>query len=188
MLAIAICYLIYRLLLGNIIVLVMLCVQGLMQYHKEIVEYFNRRGVSVIFLFRRNLLRRLVSVLANSYDRYAKLLNGTHKSHVHSHQEVTLSLSLSLCAHTQHSFILHDLERCGSNFQAEALSRYKPAINSTLLIAELKEMELTAAKAFEYFNSTRHIVLYYEDLVKNRKVRIMKFLKFTCTLMVANLG
>ncbi|KAK9228263.1 hypothetical protein WN944_021212 [Citrus x changshan-huyou] len=113
--------------------------QGLMQYHKEIVEYFNRRGVSVIFLFRRNLLRRLVSVLANSYDRYAKLLNGTHKSHVHSHQE------------------------------AEALSRYKPAINSTLLIAELKEMELTAAKAFEYFNSTRHIVLYYEDLVKNRK-------------------
>ncbi|KAH9711813.1 Sulfotransferase [Citrus sinensis] len=153
--------------------------QGLMQYHKEIVEYFNRRGVSVIFLFRRNLLRRLVSVLANSYDRYAKLLNGTHKSHVHSHQEVTLSLSLSLCAHTQHSFILHDLERCGSNFQAEALSRYKPAINSTLLIAELKEMELTAAKAFEYFNSTRHIVLYYEDLVKNRKKlkEVLEFLR-----------
>lgn len=123
--------------------------QGLMQYHKEIVEYFNRRGVSVIFLFRRNLLRRLVSVLANSYDRYAKLLNGTHKSHVHSHQE------------------------------AEALSRYKPAINSTLLIAELKEMELTAAKAFEYFNSTRHIVLYYEDLVKNRKKlkEVLEFLR-----------
>lgn len=123
--------------------------QGLMQYHKEIVEYFNRRGVSVIFLFRRNLLRRLVSVLANSYDRYAKLLNGTHKSHVHSHQE------------------------------AEALSRYKPAINSTLLIAELKEMELTAAKAFKYFNSTRHIVLYYEDLVKNRKKlkEVLKFLR-----------
>lgn len=123
--------------------------QGLMQYHKKIVEYFNRRGVSVIFLFRRNLLRRLVSVLANSYDRYAKLLNGTHKSHVHSHQE------------------------------AEALSRYKPAINSTLLIAELKEMELTAAKAFKYFNSTRHIVLYYEDLVKNRKKlkEVLKFLR-----------
>lgn len=123
--------------------------QGLMQYHKEIVEYFNRRGVSVIFLFRRNLLRRLVSVLANSYDRYAKMLNGTHKSHVHSHQE------------------------------AEALSRYKPAINSTLLIAELKEMELTAAKAFEYFNSTRHIVLYYEDLVKNRKKlkEVLEFLR-----------
>lgn len=61
-----------------------------MEYHKEIVEYFNNRGVSVIFLLRRNLLRRLVSVLANSYDQHAKLLNGTHKSHVHSHEEVTI--------------------------------------------------------------------------------------------------
>lgn len=61
-----------------------------MQHHVEIVEYFKRRGVSAIFLFRRNLLRRMISVLANSYDRDAKLLNGTHKSHVHSHHEVLL--------------------------------------------------------------------------------------------------
>ena len=61
-----------------------------MEHHNEIVEYFNSRSVSVIFLFRRNLLRRMVSVLANSYDRYAKLLNGTHKSHVHSTAEVGL--------------------------------------------------------------------------------------------------
>ncbi|KAE8715713.1 P-loop containing nucleoside triphosphate hydrolases superfamily protein isoform 4 [Hibiscus syriacus] len=61
--------------------------QGLMVHHEEIVEYFKQRGVAAIFLFRRNLLRRMVSVLANSYDRHAKLLNGTHKSHVHSHQE-----------------------------------------------------------------------------------------------------
>lgn len=60
-----------------------------MQHHKEVVEYFNRRGVSAIFLFRRNLLRRMVSDLANSYDRYAKLLNGTHKAHVHSAEEVS---------------------------------------------------------------------------------------------------
>lgn len=60
-----------------------------MEHHKEIVEYFNDRGVSIIFLFRRNLLRRMVSDLANSYDRYAKLLNGRHKSHVHSHEEVS---------------------------------------------------------------------------------------------------
>ncbi|KAK9948879.1 hypothetical protein M0R45_004436 [Rubus argutus] len=91
--------------------------QGLMEHHKEIVEYFNRRGVSAIFLFRRNLLRRMVSVLANSYDRYAKLLNGTHKAHVHSEEE------------------------------AETLSKYKPTINCTKLITDLKEMELTAAKA-----------------------------------------
>lgn len=69
-----------------------------MQHHEEIVEYFKTRGVSAIFLFRRNLLRRMISVLANSYDREAKLLNGTHKSHVHSPHEVTLSLCLSLIA------------------------------------------------------------------------------------------
>lgn len=64
--------------------------QGLMEHHKEIVEYFNQRSVSVIFLFRRNLLRRMVSMIANSFDRHAKLLNGTHKSHVHSAEEVCL--------------------------------------------------------------------------------------------------
>ncbi|KAJ6774422.1 PROTEIN putative EXPRESSED-RELATED [Salix purpurea] len=95
---------------------------GVMQHHKEISDYFNRRGVFAIFLFRRNLLRRMVSVLANSYDRHAKLLNGTHKSHVHSTEE------------------------------AKTLAR---------------EVEITATKALEYFNSTRHIVLYYEDLIKN---------------------
>ncbi|GMJ08736.1 hypothetical protein like AT3G50620 [Hibiscus trionum] len=112
--------------------------QGLMEHHREIVEYFNHRGVSAIFLFRRNLLRRMVSVLANSYDRYAKLLNGTHKSHVHSEQE------------------------------AAALSSYKPIINSTSLISDLKEAEMAVVRALEYFNSTRHMVLYYEDLVTNR--------------------
>jgi hypothetical protein len=70
--------------------------QGLVEHHKEIAEYFNHKGVSAIFLFRRNLLRRMVSMLANSYDRYAKQLNGTHKSHVHTHEEVSLSLFLSL--------------------------------------------------------------------------------------------
>lgn len=111
--------------------------QGLMKHHKEIAEYFNNRGVSVIFLLRRNLLRRMVSTLANSYDRYAKLLNGTHKSHVHSVEE------------------------------ADALSKYKPTINSTSLMNDLQQMELSASKAIEYFSCTRHIVLYYEDLIKN---------------------
>ncbi|KAK8607571.1 hypothetical protein V6N13_053302 [Hibiscus sabdariffa] len=111
--------------------------QGLIEHHEEIVEYFKHRGISAIFLFRRNLLRRMVSVLANSYDRYAKLLNGTHKSHVHSQQEAT------------------------------TLSSYKPVINSTSLITDLREVGSAAVKALEYFNSTRHIVLYYEDLVTN---------------------
>ncbi|KAF5736129.1 hypothetical protein HS088_TW14G00264 [Tripterygium wilfordii] len=114
--------------------------QGVMAHHEAVSEYFSRQGVSVIFLFRRNLLRRMVSVIANSYDRYAKLLNGTHKSHVHSPEE------------------------------ADRLSKYQPSINSTSLIDDLKQMELTTAKALEYFNSTRHIVVYYEDLIKNRTI------------------
>ncbi|XP_027368165.1 uncharacterized protein LOC113874143 [Abrus precatorius] len=112
--------------------------QGLMEHHKEIVEYFERRGVSAIFLFRRNLLRRMVSVLANSYDKDTKPLNGTHKSHVHS------------------------------TLEAGILAKYRPWINTTLLMEELKQTEKTATKCIEYFKNTRHIVLYYEDLVKNR--------------------
>ncbi|AES94732.1 putative P-loop containing nucleoside triphosphate hydrolase [Medicago truncatula] len=111
--------------------------QGLMEHHNEIEEYFKRRSVSVIFLFRRNLLRRMVSMLANSYDRYAKLLNGTHKSHVHSAEE------------------------------ADILSKYKPVINSTSLLVDLKDMETKAEKALKYFNSSRHMILYYEDLMRN---------------------
>ncbi|KAJ4963236.1 hypothetical protein NE237_023175 [Protea cynaroides] len=112
--------------------------QGVMVHHKEIVDYFIRRGVSAIFLFRRNVLRRMISVLANSYDRDAKLLNGTHKSHVHSPHE------------------------------AKILATYKPIINATLLVPNLKQVEDTTAKALEYFKSTRHILLYYEDIIKNR--------------------
>ncbi|KAI4330297.1 hypothetical protein MLD38_028597 [Melastoma candidum] len=111
--------------------------QGVMEHHKEIVEYFNRRGVSAIFLFRRNLLRRMISELANSYDRHAKLLNGIHKSHVHSAEE------------------------------ADMLSKYKPIINSTSLMTNLVEVESAVAKVLSFFNSTRHIVLFYEDIVKN---------------------
>ncbi|KAM7252556.1 hypothetical protein ACFE04_024439 [Oxalis oulophora] len=111
--------------------------QGVIAHHKEIVEYFNRRGVSVIFLFRRNILRRMVSVLANSYDRYAKLLNGTHKAHVHSDKEAFM------------------------------LSSYKTIINSTLLLKDLQDVEGTVKMTLKHFNSTRHIILYYEDLIKN---------------------
>ncbi|OMO74895.1 hypothetical protein COLO4_26462 [Corchorus olitorius] len=120
-----------------------------MEHHQEIVKYFKKNGVSAIFLFRRNLLRRMISVLANSYDKDAKLLNGTHKSHVHSSAE------------------------------AQILANFKPTINTEQLIPELKEAEESIAKAVEYFNSTRHIVLYYEDLVKNpKKLRdVQEFLR-----------
>lgn len=112
--------------------------QGLMQNHEQILEYFKAKGVSVIFLFRKNLLRRMISILGNTYDRDFKLLNGTHKSHVHSPRE------------------------------AEILASYKPVINTTTLIRELKQVQKTMTKALGIFNSTRHIVLYYEDVLNNR--------------------
>ncbi|XP_066330829.1 uncharacterized protein [Miscanthus floridulus] len=66
--------------------------QGLMKHHQEIVEYFNRRGVSAIFLLRRNLLWRYVSILANAHDSAMKQLNGTHKAHVHSKHEMLMDV------------------------------------------------------------------------------------------------
>jgi hypothetical protein len=81
------------------IIIFVICnlMQGLLQNHEDIAEYFRIHGVSVIFLFRRNLLRRMISVLANEYDRNAKILNGTHKSHVHSPKEVCLYFLLCMC-------------------------------------------------------------------------------------------
>ncbi|KAI3722573.1 hypothetical protein L2E82_33613 [Cichorium intybus] len=123
--------------------------QGLMEHYKEILDYFAKRGVSVIFFLRRNMLRRLVSILANLYDKDAKVLNGIHVSHVHSHEE------------------------------ALTLSRFKPMINVTSLELDLGKMESMAMKALGYFNSTRHIIVYYEDLIKNpyKLLQVEDFLK-----------
>lgn len=52
--------------------------------------------------------------------------------------------------------------------------KFKPFIDSSSLMNDLKEMELTAAKALEYFRSTRHIFLYYEDLIRDPTVRTKK--------------
>ncbi|KAL9244180.1 hypothetical protein vseg_017983 [Gypsophila vaccaria] len=122
--------------------------QGLMANHEDIVKYMNEKGVSVIFLLRRNLLRRMVSVMANSYDRNAKLLNGTHKSHVHS------------------------------PIEAQLLASYKPKINVTELRHKLKVEEMKITKALEFFNTTRHTIIYYEDLIANRTEKLLKVQEF----------
>ncbi|CAN0922244.1 hypothetical protein LINGRAHAP2_LOCUS32992 [Linum grandiflorum] len=112
--------------------------QGVLEHHEGIVDYFNRNGVHAIFLFRRNLIRRLISVLANSYDKSKKPLNGTHKSHVHSIAD------------------------------AKVLAKYKPSLNASTLLAELRSVDSRTTRAVTYFKSTRHIVLYYEDVVGNK--------------------
>ncbi|KAL6911907.1 hypothetical protein ACP4OV_000712 [Aristida adscensionis] len=123
--------------------------QGLLKHYQEIVEYFNRRGVSVIFLLRRNLLQRYVSVLANAYDSAKKQINGTHKSHVKKREE------------------------------AAVLAQYKPTIDKKSLISELKRSDKMAADGLVKFKNTRHIVLYYEDVVSNRTklMDVQDFLK-----------
>ncbi|XP_051123657.1 uncharacterized protein LOC127246376 [Andrographis paniculata] len=123
--------------------------QGLMAYHKEVSDYFRKHQVSMIFLLRRNLLRRFISLVANKYDKEVKLLNGTHKSHVHTLRE------------------------------AQVLASYKPALNTTMLLSDLRSAEGTVAKALERFKTVRHIVVYYEDIVSNRTklVDVLEFLK-----------
>ncbi|ONK75656.1 uncharacterized protein A4U43_C03F19170 [Asparagus officinalis] len=123
--------------------------QGLMQHYGEIAEYFNKRGVSVIFLFRRNQLRQWISLLANSHDQYAKQLNGTHKAHVHS------------------------------QYEANILARFKPMIDAKMLVPKLKQLHDWVVDALEQLKSNRHMVIYYEDLIRNdTKVKdVMDFLK-----------
>ncbi|WOL02784.1 hypothetical protein Cni_G11503 [Canna indica] len=123
--------------------------QGLMANHEEIVKYFDERGVYAILLFRRNLLRRLVSQLANDHDRRTKQLNGKHRAHVHSEHE------------------------------ANVLAMYKPTINTTELMSSLLYANECVSNALDYFKSTRHIVLYYEDLISNRTklVDVLEFLR-----------
>ncbi|KAL6514262.1 hypothetical protein OROHE_019249 [Orobanche hederae] len=66
-----------------------------------------------------------------------------------------------------------------STLLAEILAGYKPTINTTLLIWNLMQVEDLVNKSLEYFKSTRHIILYYEDLIKNRTklVDVQNFLK-----------
>ncbi|KAG6436263.1 hypothetical protein SASPL_101149 [Salvia splendens] len=96
-----------------------------------------------IFLTLRNFLRRMVSILGNSYDQKAKPLIESHKSH------------------------------------AEILARYKPTIDTKLLIPDLEQVEDLVTRSLQYFNSTRHIILYYENIRTNQTklVDVQEFLK-----------
>uniref|UniRef100_A0A8R7P0J3 Sulfotransferase n=1 Tax=Triticum urartu TaxID=4572 RepID=A0A8R7P0J3_TRIUA len=114
--------------------------QGLMDYPDEIVDYLIKKGVMVIFLFRRNTLRRLVSVLANDHDKKEKQLNGTHKAHVHSQEE------------------------------AEILARFKPEVGVSSLIPSMRSAEQSMDACLRRFRATRHMILYYEDLIRDNNV------------------
>ncbi|BAH92162.1 Os03g0363950 [Oryza sativa Japonica Group] len=122
--------------------------QGIMEHYHDIVNYLNKKGVMVIFLFRRNTLRRIISVLANDYDRKTKQLNGTHKAHVHSREE------------------------------ADILARFKPKLDVPTLIPNIRSAEQSITTCLDHFSSTRHMILYYEDVIRDQNAlsRVQEFL------------
>lgn len=119
--------------------------QGIFENREEILRYFKRRHVSVIFLFRRNLLRRMISLVAN---RDNLRINGSHRAHVSTKEE------------------------------ADMLASYKPKLNAKLLIQKLKRDSAVPDRAVESFNSVRHMLLYYEDLVHNNTEKLNEVLDF----------
>lgn len=48
----------------------------------------------------------------------------------------------------------------------------------------MKQVEDTQTKALEYFKSTRHIIVYYEDILKNHTVRHYCYRKAGTPLIV----
>lgn len=55
--------------------------------------------------------------------------------------------------------------------QAHILARYRPRLNTTSLIWQLKRADEYTRDALENLNNTRHMSVYYEDVVRNRTVR-----------------
>ncbi|CAH9144820.1 unnamed protein product [Cuscuta epithymum] len=52
--------------------------------------------------------------------------------------------------------------------QAHILAKYKPSVNISALIPKLRSTMKNSAMALDFFKNTRHVVFYYEDIVRNR--------------------
>ncbi|ONK75679.1 uncharacterized protein A4U43_C03F19410 [Asparagus officinalis] len=106
--------------------------QRIMVYREEVSNYFKQRGVSVIFLFRRNLLRRIISLIANSQDH--KRLNGTHKAHVNTQHEAEMLASYKpkLNAKSLASKLMHATSRA-----TEAIEHFKSIRHMVLYYEDL---------------------------------------------------
>lgn len=59
---------------------------------------------------------------------------------------------------------------CLIMFQAEILARYKPTIDTETMIPKLRHSEQLMADSLRFFNTTHHIIVYYEDILKNQEV------------------
>ncbi|GJN40713.1 hypothetical protein PR202_gn00006 [Eleusine coracana subsp. coracana] len=61
--------------------------------------------------------------------------------------------------------------------QANILAKYKPRLNTTSLISNLKQADEYTRDALRNLKSIRHITIYYEDLISNR-TRLLDVLDF----------
>eukprot|EP00850_Spirogloea_muscicola_P025056 SM002097S06540 [mRNA] locus=s2097:132:1782:- [translate_table: standard] len=112
---------------------------GAMEYNREVAAHFREHGVSVVMLLRRNVLRRLISILANAEDRRLRVLGGEHKSHVHSTEE------------------------------AKRLAEFRPHLRVKSLVGNLQRVQEIAGDALRAFNATRLLLVHYEDVVDTRE-------------------
>lgn len=54
--------------------------------------------------------------------------------------------------------------------QAEILAKFKPVLDVSNLIPNIRNAEKYIRDCLDHFNTTRHMILYYEDIVRNRNV------------------
>lgn len=71
--------------------------------------------------------------------------------------------------------------------QAEILASYKPKLNVKRLISTLDHVERLVANTLQNFKGTRHMVVYYEDLVQNQTVSYTKLCETDEHLCLKNL-
>jgi hypothetical protein len=55
--------------------------------------------------------------------------------------------------------------------QAEILAKFKPNLDTSNLVTNIRNVEKTIKDCLHYFNSTLHMILYHEDVVANSNVR-----------------
>ncbi|PKA47932.1 hypothetical protein AXF42_Ash016278 [Apostasia shenzhenica] len=60
-----------------------------------------------------------------------------------------------------------------NGIQADVLARYKPTIDVPTLIQDMKHTSKLIEDALQHFNGTRHILLYYEEIIRNQTVYLL---------------
>jgi len=62
--------------------------------------------------------------------------------------------------------------RCLLSGQAEILARFKPELDVSTLIPSIRNAQRAMRTCLGRFSNTRHMVLYYEDVIRDRNVGI----------------